>query len=183
MGQTLERMQEGYSKIRNEALAYAFSYMNLIEHWGSGIPRITSQVMAAGLRAPEFIGGDVDLRINVYRRKIGVVLAENDTLESADDTLAVKNDTLEDGGDTLALENDTLESADDTLASENDDALETKLLAMIREDPHLTQQQLAERLNVSVITVKRLMTHLQEHAQIRRVGSKRYGQWIILREK
>ena len=79
MGQTLERMQEGYSKIRNEALAYAFSYMNLIEHWGSGIPRITSQVMAAGLRAPEFIGGDVDLRINVYRRKIGVVLAENDT--------------------------------------------------------------------------------------------------------
>lgn len=111
------------------------------------------------------------------------MLAENDTLESADDTLAVKNDTLEDGGDTLALENDTLESADDTLASENDDALETKLLALIREDPHLTQQQLAERLNVSVITVKRLMTHLQEHAQIKRVGSKRYGQWIILREK
>ena len=40
MGQTLERMKEGYSQIRNEALAYAFSYMNLIEHWGSGIPRI-----------------------------------------------------------------------------------------------------------------------------------------------
>ena len=34
MGQTLERMKEGYSQIRNEALAYAFSYMNLIEHWG-----------------------------------------------------------------------------------------------------------------------------------------------------
>ena len=33
-------MKEGYSQIRNEALAYAFSYMNLIEHWGSGIPRI-----------------------------------------------------------------------------------------------------------------------------------------------
>ena len=36
MGQTLERMKEGYSQIRNEALASAFSYMNLIEHWGSG---------------------------------------------------------------------------------------------------------------------------------------------------
>lgn len=34
MGQTLERMKEGYSKIRNEALAYAFAYMNLIERWG-----------------------------------------------------------------------------------------------------------------------------------------------------
>ena len=67
MGQTLARMKEGYSKIRNEALAHAFSYMNLIEHWGSGIPRIIGKVKAAGLREPEFIGGEVDLRINIYR--------------------------------------------------------------------------------------------------------------------
>lgn len=70
MGQTLERMKEGYSQIRNEALAYAFSYMNLIEHWGSGIPRIIGKVKAAGLREPEFIGGEVDLRINIYRGQI-----------------------------------------------------------------------------------------------------------------
>lgn len=37
MGQTMERMKEGYSKIRNEAPAHAFAYMNLIEHWGSTI--------------------------------------------------------------------------------------------------------------------------------------------------
>ena len=70
MGQTIERMKEGYSKIRNEALAYAFSYMNLIEHWGSGIPRIIDKVKAAGLREPEFIGGEVDLRINIYRKQV-----------------------------------------------------------------------------------------------------------------
>ena len=67
MGQTLERMKEVYSQIRNEALASAFSYMNLIEHWGSGIPRIIGKVKAAGLREPVFIGGEVDLRINIYR--------------------------------------------------------------------------------------------------------------------
>ena len=66
MGQTMERMKEGYSKIRNEALAHAFAYMNLIEHWGSGIPRIIDKVKAAGLREPEFIGGEVDLRICRY---------------------------------------------------------------------------------------------------------------------
>ena len=69
MGQTLERMKEGYSKIRNEALAHAFSYMNLIEHWGSGIPRIIDKVKSAGLQEPEFIGGEVDLLINIYRGK------------------------------------------------------------------------------------------------------------------
>ena len=72
MGQTLERMKEGYSKIRNEALAHAFSYMNLIEHWGSGIPRIIEKVKAAGLKEPEFIGGEVDLRINIYRGQVDI---------------------------------------------------------------------------------------------------------------
>lgn len=67
MGQTIERMIEGYSRIRNEALANAFSYMNLIEHWGSGIPRINQQLRDAGLCELEFIGGDTDLRINIYR--------------------------------------------------------------------------------------------------------------------
>ncbi|WP_296875715.1 ATP-binding protein [Thomasclavelia sp.] len=32
LGQTIEKMKQGYSKIRNEALANTFSYINLIEH-------------------------------------------------------------------------------------------------------------------------------------------------------
>ena len=79
MGQTMERMKEGYSKIRNEALAHAFAYMNLIEHWGSGIPRIIYKVKAAGLREPEFIGGKIDLRINIYRGQVdGTIVDLND---------------------------------------------------------------------------------------------------------
>ena len=78
MGQTIERMKEGYSKIRNEALAHAFAYMNLIEHWGSGIPRIIDKVKAAGLREPEFIGGEVDLRINIYRGQVDGTVDLND---------------------------------------------------------------------------------------------------------
>lgn len=66
-------MKEGYSKIRNEAIAHAFSYMKLMEHWGSGIPRIFECVVEAGLKEPEFIDGDVDLRINIYRGQIGDV--------------------------------------------------------------------------------------------------------------
>ena len=63
---------------------YAFSYMNLIEHWGSGIPRIIEKVKAAGLREPEFIGGEVDLRINIYRGQV------DDTVDINDCSTAVK---------------------------------------------------------------------------------------------
>ena len=81
MGQTLERMKEGRSRIRNEALAHAFSYMNLIEHWGSGIPRMIEQLEEAGLREPEFIGGEVDLRVSVYRGHIEVNDLESDLVD------------------------------------------------------------------------------------------------------
>ena len=79
MVNTVKCKRGGYSQIRNEALAYAFSYMNLIEHWGSGIPRIIDKVKAAGLREPEFIGGEVDLRINIYRGQVDGTVDLNDT--------------------------------------------------------------------------------------------------------
>lgn len=66
-GVTIERMKEGYSQIRNRALAHAFSYMNLIEGWGTGIPRLIRQMEEYGLREPEFVDMEVALRINLYR--------------------------------------------------------------------------------------------------------------------
>ena len=42
-GVTIEKMKEGFSKVRNHGIANAFVYMNLIEQWGSGIPKILTQ--------------------------------------------------------------------------------------------------------------------------------------------
>lgn len=83
MGQTIERMKQGYSKIRNEALAAAFEYMGYIEHWGSGILRVMQQVRDAGLPEPEFLGGDTDLRINIYRAGMAVSSENEAVRESA----------------------------------------------------------------------------------------------------
>ena len=82
MGQTIERMKQGYSKIRNEALASAFEYMGYIEHWGSGILRVIQQVCDAGLPEPEFLGGDTDLRINIYRAGMAVSSENEEVRES-----------------------------------------------------------------------------------------------------
>ena len=60
-------MKEGYLQIRNRALAYVFSYMNLIEGWGTGIPRLIREMKEYGLQEPEFIDMEIALRINLYR--------------------------------------------------------------------------------------------------------------------
>ena len=67
---TIDRMKEGYSKIRNRALAQAFLYMNMIEAWGSRIPKLMESMHEYGLEEPEFIDMGIGLRINLYRKKI-----------------------------------------------------------------------------------------------------------------
>ena len=67
-GVTIEKIREGYSKVRNRAIANAFSYMKIIEEWGSGIPRMYDEFSKYGLREPELVDMDGDFRVNFYRK-------------------------------------------------------------------------------------------------------------------
>ena len=72
-GVTIDLMKEGFSKIRNRSLANAFAYMNLVEAWGSGIPKLMQAMQEYGLREPEFIDMEVAFRISLYRGQNEVV--------------------------------------------------------------------------------------------------------------
>ena len=67
-------MTMGYSKIRNCALAHAFSYMDLIEAWGSSIPKLMEAMKEYGLREPEFRDMEIGFRINLYRNTEGALV-------------------------------------------------------------------------------------------------------------
>ncbi len=54
MGQTIDKMKSGNSTIRNEALVHILQYLNYIEAWGRGVPRIIKSVREAGLKEPKF---------------------------------------------------------------------------------------------------------------------------------
>ena len=64
---SIEKIRQGYSKVRNRAIANAFAYMKIIEQWGSGIPRIFEEFKKYGLKEPELIDLDGDFRVNFYR--------------------------------------------------------------------------------------------------------------------
>lgn len=161
MGQTIDKMKEGYSKIRNEALASAFSYMNLIEHWGSGIPRIINTVVEAGLKEPEFIGGDIDLRINIYRGQV-----------EADDPNDLNSDPKLDPND----------PKDDPKDDPNNlNSIDEKVLFILQNNPSISRKDLSNKLNVSDSSIKRLLNKLKDDGIIKREGSKRNGKWIINR--
>ena len=168
MGQTIERMKEGYSKIRNEALAHAFAYMNLIEHWGSGIPRIIDKVKVAGLREPEFLGGEVDLRINIYRGQVdtnSAMINANGTKKGTNGVNCGANDGT--NGDEVPLNKEQTQIE--------------KLLQIIEKNPSATQAYYAEKMGISKRTISRMFASLQEKGRLVQGGTKRKANWKIIR--
>ncbi len=165
MGQTLERMKEGYSQIRNEALAYAFSYMNLIEHWGSGIPRIIGKVKAAGLREPEFIGGEVDLRINIYR---GQISGTNILQHGISDSMNAEK-----------LPRNCRETADKTPISEQ----EKLIFQYALENGGITTAQVTELLGIKQRRAREILVKMVEKKWLKKEGASRSTVYVINTER
>ena len=165
MGQTVERMKEGYSKIRNEALAHAFSYMNLIEHWGSGIPRIIGKVKAAGLREPEFIGGEVDLRINIYRGQIEDTMDLNNAVKMPDSTDKMP--------DTIKIVPDSSDKVPDIIEELPDNGQEEQIYKYVLENGSITTAKTAELLGVKQRRARAILLDMVESDYLRKEGAAR----------
>ncbi|MBN1140490.1 MAG: putative DNA binding domain-containing protein [Deltaproteobacteria bacterium] len=75
-GMTIDDMRRGVSKIRNHVIARIFRELNLIEQWGSGIPRILREAEKLGL--PDLKMEEIGMRVRVT-----VPLAEQINIQSA----------------------------------------------------------------------------------------------------
>ena len=142
--------------------------MNLIEHWGSGIPRIIDKVKASGLQEPEFIGGEVDLRINIYRGQVdtnNAIINANSTKNSANGVKCGVDDGTNSAEVPLNKEQTQIE----------------KLLQIIEKNPSATQAYYAEEIGVSKRTVSRMFVSLQEKGILVQSGTKRKANWTVIR--
>ena len=163
-GVTIERMKEGYSQIRNRALAHAFSYMNLIEGWGTGIPRLIHEMKEYGLKEPEFIDMEIAMRINLYRASTDMKIDNNEE---------ISNHT----GEEIRINEETSEETNKETNKEITNR--EKILCEIYASPDITQKQLAEKIGLSYAGVRYIMKQLQNEGIIERVGSTKKGQWVI----
>ena len=171
--------KEGYSKIRNEALAHAFSYMNLIEHWGSGIPRIIGKVKAAGLREPEFIGGEVDLRINIYRGQSNDA-ADVDSAEKMPDSASIVPDSTGKVPDSAGTVPDSASTVPDSASTVPDSTgkvpetdQEKQIYKVAQKNGFVTRVQVMELLDIKERRARNLLRKMVESGWLRREGAAR----------
>ena len=177
--QTFAGMKKGRSKIRNEALAKAFSYMKLMEKWGSGIPRVVREVCDEGLAVPVFEGGEVDLVVNIYRKGIGpsedrtATDATNSATNATDATNSATNAT-----DATNSATNATEIATNATELTEDEKL---IIVAVEQNPSITQQALHNQTGITIGTIKRILPRLQEKGVLIREGNRRSGNWKVIK--
>ena len=150
---SIKKMIEGYSRLRNPAIANAFAYMKIIEKWGTGIPRILRECKEYGLKKPELIDFDGDFRVNMYRREE----KSKTTQTTTQTTTQITTQT------TIKL-------------TKNDH----EILQVIQNNPALSQKEIAMELGWTVDRVKYYLNKMKKQEAIRRIGSSHKGYWELL---
>ena len=178
---TVEDLKEGNSKIRNSAIAAAFSYMHLIESWGTGIPRIFRESAQYGLKEPKLENIGIAFRITIFRKPFetdihGVIEPEQEVnpTQSAHSfhpvhplsppsppIVPTQSARIFDGklGKSLSPE-------------------EAQVFNLLLAKPKITQSQIAEELAWNVNKVKYYLHKLRQQGRSSRTGTNRNGQWI-----
>jgi len=102
----------------------------------------------------------------------------NDTINYHDDPLNDPNDPSNDHNDPL---NDPINANNDPTNAPNDHLKDRmkKILNLIRENQHITREEIARACGVSLETIKRDFRKMQAANLLKRRGSKKTGYWEL----
>ncbi len=164
-GVTIERMKEGYSQIRNRALAHAFSYMNLIEGWGTGIPRLFREMKEYGLAEPEFIDMEIALRINLYRT---AGITQDSVQNVSEDHSKAQNSAHK-----MRENKKVREKCAKSALKRELNAQEKTILEFITENGSVTSNQAMELLNLKKRRTQKVLSQMIKDGFICKVGAGR----------
>ena len=148
---TLQEFYDGVSIPRNKELMRIYKDVELVESLGSGIPRI---LRAYGTDCFCFSANFIRLTMPI---------AQNSIPESSDNTTPKSR-----------------EKSREKSRGKSREKSREKIVALMRDKPSITQDELAEMTHLSVKTIEKQIANLRKHGIIRRVGGRKEGYWEIL---
>ena len=152
----------------------AFKYMNFIEEWGSGIPRIQELLQKAGLPPLHVENSGMDIRFTVWRSPSGTSdVKQSATPVTTEETTASREKTRE---KMPATREKT------AVATEKTTSTREKIIIFLSENPSATQDVIATSIGLSVKGVEWNLKALKNSGRIRRVGPDKGGHWEVVKE-
>ncbi|MCM1218644.1 MAG: putative DNA binding domain-containing protein [Lachnospiraceae bacterium] len=158
---------------KNPIIASFFRNIGYAEQLGSGVRNLFKYSKYYSGKEPEFIEGDIF--------KI-VVPLEDGYGDSDEFTTQSMEKTTQSAPKTTQSAPKTTQSAPKTTQSTTRLRIikaGQDITELLRQEPELSQKQIAQRLDLNVNTVKYYIKKMQEQGKIHRIGSSRKGKWII----
>ena len=150
----IEDIKQGISIPRNRALVYAFTYMKIMEHWGSGIPKIIRRCKEEGLREPELteIGGS--FRINLYR------FPDKTRVGKSTDNIRISTDNIR-------------------ISTDNYSLSQVKILTYLEENEKITNREVQQLLNVKDSRALKVLSGMVDEGILKKKGKLKGSYYII----
>ena len=139
---------------------------------GTGIPRIIDKVKAAGLQEPEFIGGEVDLRINIYRGQVDGTVDHNNAVKVLD-TIDRVPDKTEIVPDTMKKMPDSGNKVPDTTEKMPDSEQEQQIYKYVLENGSITTAETVEILDVKHRRARAVLLNMVKDGYLKKEGAAR----------
>ena len=136
--------------------------MKVIEHWGSGLRRVSKELAEYGAKPLQLEDGGIDVQINVFRNAANAGDEDNEGNPE---------------GRASARQKSTLI---DTVGGTMDGTMALRIVGVLEKEPSITIDKLSERMNVARRSLVRYMNILQENNRIKRIGGKRFGHWEVV---
>ncbi len=151
LGWNAEKLMGQHTSVPfNPKIAGVFFRAGYIESWGRGIQKICDACEALGAEKPKYFVTGADTMV-VFKALQSAIVSDSKAPKHQDEAL---NEALE-------------------------DALEVKILKIIRDNPQVKQAELVNELEVSRATIQRQIKALSEKKILERKGGKRYGYWEV----
>ena len=132
--------------------------------------RIIEKVKAAGLREPEFIGGEVDLRINIYRGQVATKTTNG--IDSVD--------KMPDTADEVP---DTADEVPDSANKVPDNEQEQQIYKHVLEKGFITTATVIELLEVKQRRARAILLNMVESGWLKKEGAARSTIYVRTTEK
>ena len=169
----LQDIKEGISIPRNRALVYAFTYMNIMEHWGSGIPRIIRRCKELGLEEPELLEIAGNFRINLFR------LPDKTRIGKGMDEVRKSTDKVMESMDKIWKSTDrawkSTEKYEKVRIKSTDKSIDNrkKIIQYIEERGAITNREVQNLLNVKDSRALKILREMVEAGILRKEGELR----------
>lgn len=151
----LEDIREGISIPRNRALVYALTYMNIMEHWGSGIPRIIRRCKELGLEDPELIEIAGCFRISLFR------FSDKTRIGKSTDKAIESTDKVRISTDKVRISTDKVKDN------------QKKIIQYIEERGAITNKEVQNLLNVKDSRALKVLKEMVEAGILKKEGKLR----------